>query len=359
MPEEMEEASTETQEEAAGIRSEPAEGTPKLGGVEKAAILLMNLGVEGAASIYKALEPRQMERLTFAIGRMQNVDPLARLSVLRECYQLMLAKQYYLQGGLDYARNVLGMAIGEEDAGRVLDRVQRLLEGNPFDFMEHASPQQLIELLRGEHPQTISLILAHLSPEQSSTVLQGLPNEIQLDVIMRIAEMENIAPQVLDLIHSSLKGRITRLLNTNATRVGGTKQVAELINRVDSSSENFILSGLSEQNPTLADEIKSLMFVFDDLVLLENRDLQKILGTADDATIVLALRATSAELKEKFLRCVSTNRATRIQEELEFMNPAPVREVQAAQQQIVQIAKDFEAKGEIRIQHRGEEEMLI
>ena len=342
--------------------AEQGETEPQISlpGVDKAAVLLMNLGVEGAAKVYRSLEPRQIERLTYAIGRLQNVDPKERLSVLRECHQMMLAKQYYLQGGIDYARNVLGMAIGEDEAGRVLERVQRLLEGNPFDFMEHASPQQLIELLRGEHPQTIALILAHLSPEQSSTVLQGLPNETQLDVVMRIAEMENIAPQVLDLIHSSLKGRITRLLNTNAKRVGGTKQVAELINRIDSGSENFILNGLNEQNPTLADEIKSLMFVFDDLVLLEDRDLQKVLNTVkDERVLVLALRATSVELKDKFLRCVSSNRARNIQEELEFMEPAPVREVQSSQQQIVQSAKVLEAQGDIRIQHRGEEEMLI
>ena len=323
-------------------------------GLQKAAALLIILGQENSAAILPNLTEHEIERLTLEISRTKSIPNETRLQVLREFRMLLLAKQYIVQGGLDYAKSLLSMAINDADAvERLINRVQRILEGNPFEFMEQANPINLLEVLRHEHPQTISLILAHLSPPQASAVIQGLPTDIRLDVVRRIARMEQIDSQVLSLLNRSLQGKISTLLNTSQDQIGGTERVAEILNLVDSTSEKQIMSSLAAEDPRLAEQIQMLMFTFEDLEHIDPRGIQKILARAEMTDTVLALKAASDTLRDKFLGCVSKRNAETIREELEIMGRVPLKDVEEAQQKMLQIARELEESGEIVIIRGG------
>ncbi|MCZ6680722.1 MAG: flagellar motor switch protein FliG [Candidatus Poribacteria bacterium] len=324
-----------------------------LSGLEKAAALLIILGQENSGPILTNLAPKEIEGLTIQIGLTHVVSNDIRLQVLREFRMLLLAKQYIIQGGLEYARSLLCMAMDEGEADKLMERVQRIIEGNPFEFMEQANPSNLLELLRHEHPQTTSLILAHLSPRQASAIIQGLPAETKLDVIRRIADMDQIDHHVLNLLHQSLKGKISALLSTSQDQVGGPESVAEILNLVDSTSEKQIMSGLVGEDPELAEQVQSLMFTFDDLEHIDPRGIQRILAQAEMGDTILALKAATDTLKQKFLDCVSKRNAEGIAEELEIMGRIPLKDVEEAQQKILQIARDLEEAGEIVIIRGG------
>ena len=324
-----------------------------LSGPEKAASLFIILGQENASPLLAGLSAREVESLTFQIGRIRAVSSRDRLEILRECRMLLLTKEYILQGGLDYAKSLLSSTMTQADADKMIGRVQRLLEGNPFDFMEQANPANLLDVLRHEHPQIIALILAHLSAGQSSAVIQGLPPETKLDVVRRIAAMQHIDQAVIDMLNKSLKGKISSLLQTPQNQIGGPQKVAEILNLADSASEKQVMSGLSEGDPELAEQVQALMFTFDDLEYIETMGIQRILAQAKQTDIILALKAASDTLKEKFLSSVSSRNAESIAEELAIMGRVPLKDVEEAQQKLVGIAKDLEESGEIVIMRGG------
>lgn len=331
----------------------------ELKGVEKAAILLVTLGAERAAQIYKHLKEDEIEKVSIQITQLKAVSPDVKLEVLREVYNDILAREYVEQGGLDFAKSALANAMGEERAKRILERVQRSLEGNPFEFLDKADPEQLIMLLENEHPQVISLILANLSPEQASAVLGGLPDQVRYEVIKRIASMESITPDVLELLRTSLQTRISTMMGGTA-KVGGPELVAEILNRVDSNVEKSVLEKLEKEDPELAEQVKNLMFVFDDFMLLDDRDLQKVIRSVkDNRDLVLALKGATEELKEKFFKNMSQRMALMLKEDMEVMGRVPLREVEAAQQRIIQVAKELDEAGEIVLQRRGAEEEVF
>lgn len=329
-------------------------------GVEKAAALLVTLGTEATAQIFKYLEEDEIERISLQISNLRKITPQMRASVLREAYNYILAREYVEQGGFEFAKDALTQAMGEEEARRILERVKRALEGNPFEFLDKADPEQLITLLANEHPQVVSLILANLSPEQASAVFQGLPEEMRYEVAKRVAFMENITSDVLELLRSSLKSKLSTMLS-KTSKMGGPEFMAEILNRVDPSVEKEVLRKLEEEDPELAEKIKSLMFVFDDLLLLEDRDMQKVIRSVKDMRdLALALKGATDELKEKFFRNMTQRMALMVKEEMEIMGRVPLREVEAAQQRIVQVAKELEEAGEIVISKRGgAEEVFI
>ena len=325
----------------------------ELSGTERAAMLLIILGQENSASILPKLTEPHIEALTLQIGRTPTVPTEIRLRILREFRDLLQAKQYITQGGLDYAKSILLKAMEEPDADRLISRVRRIIEGDPFEFMEQAHPSNLIEVLRQEHPQTIALILGHLGPDQASAVLQGFSPEMRLDIIKRIAAMEQIDSQVLNLLDKSLHEKLSSMLSPTGDRVGGAEKVAEILNLVDSTSEKQIMSGLATDNPELAEEVQMLMFTFEDLESLDPRGLQKILGQTQTADIVLALKAAPDSLKEKFLNCVSARNSEAIQDEIEVMGRVPLKDVEEAQKKILEIARNLEEAGEIVIIRGG------
>jgi flagellar motor switch protein FliG len=331
----------------------------KLKGVEKAAILMITLGAERAAQIYKHLNEDEIEKVSLQISQLRAVSPDVKLEVLREVYDDILAREYVEQGGFDFAKSALANALGEDEARRILERVRRSLEGNPFEFLDKADPEQLIVLLENEHPQVISLILANLSPEQASAVLQGLPDDVRYEVIKRIANMESITPDVLELLRTSLKTRISTMMS-GTSKVGGPELVAEILNRVESNVEKSVLGKLEEEDPELAEQVKNLMFVFDDFMLLDDRDLQKVIRSVkDNRDIALALKGATKELQEKFFKNMSQRAALMIKEDMEVMGRVPLREVEAAQQRVIQAAKELDEAGEIVLQRRGAKEEVF
>jgi flagellar motor switch protein FliG len=332
---------------------------PKLNGEQKAAILLISLGPEISSEVFKELKEEHVEQVALQIANMKKVSPAERDAVMEETYQLSMAEEYISQGGVDYARDVLEKALGEQRAIEIINRLQGALQMTPFDFIKRTDPQQLLNFIQNEHPQTISLILAHLNSEHAATILSALPGEIQVDVAQRIAVMERATPDIIMEIEKVLERNIASVFTQEMTAAGGVRAVAEMLNRVDRSTEKAIMEKLEETNPDLADEIKRLMFVFDDVLLIDDKSIQRILREVDQKDLILALKGASEEVKAKILRNMSQRARALILEEMEVMGPTRLKNTEEAQQKIVNTIRQLEEMGEIVVSRGGEEEVFV
>jgi flagellar motor switch protein FliG len=332
---------------------------PKLNGEQKAAILLISLGPEISSDVFKELKEEHVEQVALQIANLKKVSPAERDAVMEETYQLSMAEEYISQGGVDYARDVLEKALGEQRAIEIINRLQGALQMTPFDFIKRTDPQQLLNFIQNEHPQTISLILAHLNAEHGATILSALPGEIQVDVAQRIAVMERATPDIIMEIEKVLERNIASVFTQEMTAAGGVRSVAEMLNRVDRSTEKAIMEKLEETNPDLADEIKRLMFVFDDLLLIDDKSIQRILRDVDQKDLILALKGASEEVKAKIFKNMSQRARALIQEEMEVMGPTRLKNTEEAQQKIVNTIRQLEEMGEIVVSRGGEEEVFV
>jgi flagellar motor switch protein FliG len=332
---------------------------PKLSGEQKAAILLISLGPEISSDVFKELKEEHVEQVALQIANLKRVSGPERDAVMEETYQLSLAEEYISQGGVDYAREVLEKALGEQKAMEIINRLQGALQMTPFDFIKRTDPQQLLNFIQNEHPQTISLILAHLNSEHAATILSALPAEIQVDVAQRIAVMERATPDIIMEIEKVLERNIASVFTQEMTAAGGVRSVAEMLNRVDRSTEKAIMEKLEETNPDLADEIKRLMFVFDDLLLIDDRSIQRILREIDQKDLILALKGAGEEVKAKILKNMSQRAKALIMEEMEVMGPTRLKNTEEAQQKIVNTIRQLEEMGEIVVSRGGEEEVFV
>jgi flagellar motor switch protein FliG len=270
-----------------------------------------------------------------------------------------MAEEYISAGGVDYARDVLEKALGEQRAIEIINRLQGALQMTPFDFIKRTDPQQLLNFIQNEHPQTISLILAHLNSEHAATILGALPSEIQVDVAQRIAVMERATPDIIMEIEKVLERNIASVFTQEMTAAGGVRAVAEMLNRVDRSTEKAIMEKLEETNPDLADEIKRLMFVFDDVLLIDDKSIQRILREVDTKDLILALKGAGEEVKAKILKNMSQRQRALILEEMEVMGPTRLKNTEEAQQKIVNTIRQLEEMGEIVVARGGEEEVFV
>ena len=332
---------------------------PKLSGEQKAAILLISLGPEISSDVFKELKEEHVEQVALQIANLKKVSPPERDAVMEETYQLSMAEEYISAGGVDYAREVLEKALGEQKAIEIINRLQGALQMTPFDFIKRTDPQQLLNFIQNEHPQTISLILAHLNSEHAATILSALPSEIQVDVAQRIAVMERATPDIIMEIEKVLERNIASVFTQEMTAAGGVRSVAEMLNRVDRSTEKAIMEKLEETNPDLADEIKRLMFVFDDLLLIDDRSIQRILREVDQKDLILALKGAGEEVKGKILKNMSQRARALILEEMEVMGPTRLKNTEEAQQKIVNTIRQLEEMGEIVVSRGGEEEVFV
>jgi flagellar motor switch protein FliG len=332
---------------------------PKLSGEQKAAILLISLGPEISSEVFKELKEEHVEQVALQIANMKKVSPAERDSVMEETFQLSMAEEYISAGGVDYAREVLEKALGEQRAIEIINRLQGALQMTPFDFIKRTDPQQLLNFIQNEHPQTISLILAHLNSEHAATILGSLPSEIQVDVAQRIAVMERATPDIIMEIEKVLERNIASVFTQEMTAAGGVRAVAEMLNRVDRSTEKAIMEKLEETNPDLADEIKRLMFVFDDVLLIDDKSIQRILREVDQKDLILALKGAGEEVKAKILKNMSQRARTMIIEEMEVMGPTRLKNTEEAQQKIVNTIRQLEEMGEIVVARGGEEEVFV
>jgi flagellar motor switch protein FliG len=331
----------------------------EISGPKKAAIIMVALGSDASSQIFRNLEESEVERLSTEIARLGNVVPEAREAVLEEFYNLAMAQQYVSQGGIDYAREILEAALGPRKAKEILEKVQQTIRTTGFNLLENVDPKQIVNFIQKEHPQTIALLLAHMEPKNAAPIISALPAELQVNVSQRIATMESISPETLDQVEEVLVSQIKSLFGGDVSEIGGVTAVAELLNNVDRGAVKNILGNLERDNPELATEIKNLMFVFEDVLLLDDRSMQRVLKEVDSKELAMALKGASEELQEKFYRNMSSRAAEMIREDMEFMGPIRLKTVEEVQQKVVDVIRRLEEDGEIIISGRGGDEAII
>jgi len=330
----------------------------KFTGKEKAAILLIALGPQKSAEIFKHLNEDEIEELTLQIANMRMVSPEEKKMVIEEFYQLCLAQEYISEGGINYAKEVLERALGSEKAREIISKLTSSLHVRPFEFIRKADPNQLLNYIQNEHPQTIALILSYLSPSQAGQILSSLPLEKQSDVIRRIAIMDRTSPEVIREIEAILESKFSNIIIQDYTTTGGIQSAVDILNAVDRGTEKHILEELDVKDAELSEEIRRRMFVFEDIIILDNRSIQRIIREIDNSQWAIALKGASEEVKEVIFSNMSKRLAEMIKEDIEFMGPVRIRDIEDAQQNIVNVIRKLEEDGEI-ITPRGGDEIIV
>jgi len=334
----------------------------ELDGKTKAAILLACLGPRVASGILATMNEEEVEQLTLDLSSLGAIDSDVREAIIREFHEMMVANRYMTQGGIDYARNLLESAFGPERALEILTRLQSSLQEIPFEFLKKADPGQVCSFIQDEHPQTIALITAHLDPAVAAVVIAGLTQETRSEVVRRIATMDRTAPEIVREVERVLERKMAAVFSQGFTFAGGVKDVAEILNRIERGAEKAIMADLEEKDPELADEIARLMFTFDDLIFVDDSGIQKALREIEQKDLALALKAANEEVTEKILKNMSERAREMIKEEMEFMGPVRMRNVEEAQQKIVAVVRRLEEAGELIIEGRGaggEDEVIV
>jgi flagellar motor switch protein FliG len=328
-------------------------------GRQKAAIFLVTIGSEISAEIFKFLREDEIETLTFEIARLETIDSEQKDAILQEFQELMMANQFISTGGIDYARELLEKSLGSQKAIDIINRLTSSLQVRPFDFIRRTDPAHLLNFIQQEHPQTIALILAYLEPNKASIILQNLPHEVQSDVARRIATMDRTSPEVLREVERVLEKKLSSLSSEDYTAAGGVESIVEILNLVDRASEKQIIEALEDEDPELAEEIKKRMFVFEDIVMLDDRAIQKVMREVDSQELAKALKSVDSEVQDKIFKNMSKRAASMLKEDMEYMGPVRLKDVEEAQQKIVSIIRHLEDTGEIVVARAGEDELVV
>ena len=331
----------------------------ELSGVQKAAILLIALGPEKSAAIFKHLKEDEIEELTLEIANTRSISPQAKEDVLNEFYQVCLAQQYIAEGGIGYAKDLLEKALGEEKAQDVITKLTASLQVRPFEFIRKTDPSQVLNFIQDEHPQTIAMILSYLVPGQSAMILGALTPEKQAEVAKRIAMMDRTSPDVIKEVERVLERKLASLLNQDYTIAGGVDAIVDILNTVDRGTEKHIMESLEIEQPELADEIRKKMFVFEDILLLDDRAIQRVLRDVDNNDLGIALKGANEEVQNVIFKNLSKRLAAMIKEDMEFMGPVRMKDVEEAQQKIVGIIRKLEDSAEIVISRGGGDEIIV
>ena len=334
-------------------------GTEEYNGIQKAAILLIALGPEKSASIFKHLKEDEIEELTLEIANTRSVSPQTKESVLNEFYQVCLAQQYIAEGGIGYAKELLDKALGSDKAQEVITKLTASLQVRPFEFVRKTDPSQVLNFIQDEHPQTIAMILSYLSPAQSAMILGALTPEKQADVAKRIAKMDRTSPDVIKEVERVLERKLSSLINQDYTIVGGVDAIVGILNTVDRGTEKHIMESLEIEEPELADEIRKKMFVFEDILLLDDRAIQRVLRDVDNNDLAVALKGANEEVQNVIFKNLSKRLAAMIREDMEFMGPVRMKDVEEAQQKIVGIIRKLEDSAETVISRGGGDEIIV
>lgn len=331
----------------------------ELDGIQKAAILLITLGPEKAAGIFKHLKEDEIEQLTLEIANTRSVSPADKEAVLNEFYEVCLAQQYIAEGGIGYATDLLQKALGEDKAKEVLGKLTASLQVRPFEFIRKTEASQLLNFIQDEHPQTIALILSYLPSNQASQVISALPPDKQADVAKRIATMDRTSPDVIKEVEDVLERKLASLVNQDYTIIGGVDAIVAILNAVDRGTERHILETLEIEDPELADEIRRKMFVFEDILSLDDRAIQRVLRDVDNNDLAVALKNANEEVQNVIFNNLSKRLAAMIKEDMDFMGPVRLKDVEEAQQKIVNIVRKLEDTGEIVISRGGGDEIIV
>lgn len=331
----------------------------KLTGKEKAAILLIALGQDISKEVFKHLESEEIEELYLQIAKTTKVSSEMKDRVFEEFNELMLAQQYLAQGGITYARELLQSALGESKAVEIITKLTSSLQVRPFDFIQKTESEQIFNFIQGEHPQIIALIVSYLPANKAGEIFRNLPEEKQVDIARRIASMERTSPEMIREVERVLERKLSTVVGQDYTSAGGLDTLIEMLANVDRGTEKTIIESLSETDPELAEEIRKRMFVFEDVILLDDRAVQQVLKSVESKDLSLALKGSSEDVSEKVFKNMSKRAADMLREDMEFAGPVRVKDVQEAQQRIVNVIRKLEETGEIVIARGGEDEMIV
>ena len=334
-------------------------GEDKMSGLQKSAILLIALGPEKSANIFKHLKEDEIEELTLEIANTRSITPQIKEGIIEEFYQVCLAQQYIAEGGIGYAKELLEKALGAEKAMSVIGKLTASLQVKPFEFVRKTDASQLLNFIQDEHPQTIALILSYLSPLQASMIISALPPERQADVAKRVAMMDRTSPDIIKEVEKILESKLANLVNQDYTIIGGVDAVVEILNAVDRGTEKHIMETLEIEEPELADEIRKKMFVFEDILLLDDRSIQRVLRDVDNNDLAVALKGANENVQAAIFNNLSKRLSAMIKEDMEFMGPIRMKDVEEAQQKIVNIIRKLEDSAEIVISRGGGDEIVI
>ena len=333
---------------------------PKLTGTQKAAILFITLGPEASAGILKKLPEAEIQKITYEIANITSVNSTQRKEILDEFLQMNQAKDFLLEGGMDYARTLLSKALGNQRALEILEKVSEATQQyRPFAIARKADATQLLNVISYEHPQTIALILCYLQPEKAAQVLAELPEDQQSEVAYRIATMNNTSPMVIKEIEGVLESKLYSVVRTEMTTIGGVETLVGILNQVDRTTEKNITESLEREDAELADKVKSSMFVFEDIITLDDVSIQRILREVDAKELALALKGCSEEVAEVIYRNQSKRATASLKEDMEFMGPVRLMDVEKSQQKIVSIIRRLDEAGEIIISRGGEDALIV
>ena len=328
-------------------------------GVQKAAILLIALGPDKSSNVFKHLKEDEIEQLTLEIANTRSVSPAMKDAVLDEFYEVCLAQQYIAEGGIGYAKDLLEKALGSERAKDGIGKLTASLQVRPFEFVRKTDASQLLNFIQDEHPQTIALILSYLSSNQASAIISALSPEKQTDVAKRIAQMDRTSPDVIKEVEKVLEQKLASLVNQDYTIVGGVDSIVDILNTVDRGTEKHIMESLEIEDPELADEIRKKMFVFEDILSLDDRSIQRVLREVDNNELAVALKGSNEEVQNLIFSNLSKRLATMIREDMDFMGPVRMKDVEEAQQKIVNIIRKLEDSAEIIISRGGGDEIVV
>ncbi len=328
-------------------------------GVQKAAILLITLGPEKSADIFKHLKEEEIEELTLEIANTRSISPEVKEDVINEFYQVCLAQQYIAEGGIGYAKELLEKALGEDKAHDVITKLTASLQVRPFEFIRKTEPSQVLNFIQDEHPQTIAMILSYLPAGQASMIIGALNPEMQADVAKRIALMDRTSPEVIKEVERVLERKLSSLINQDYTIAGGVDATVAILNAVDRGTEKRIMESLEIDEPELAEEIRKKMFVFEDILLLDDRAIQRVLREVDNSTLEIALKGTNEEVQSVIFKNLSSRLAAMIKEDMDYMGPVRMKDVEEAQQRIVAEIRKLEDSGEIVISRGGGDDLVV
>lgn len=336
-----------------------AKDAQNITGVQKAAVLVIALGPEKSSQIFKHLKEEEIEELTLEIANTRSITPQLKEDVINEFYEVCLAQQYIAEGGIGYAKDLLEKALGEEKALDVISKLTTSLQVKPFEFVRKAEASQILNFIQDEHPQTIALILSYLSPQQAALIMSALPPDRQADVAKRVATMDRTSPDVIKEVERVLETKLSSLVNQDYTVIGGVDAVVEILNAVDRGTEKHIMETLEIEDPELADEIRKKMFVFEDILLLDDRAIQRVLRDVDNNDLAVALKDSTEQVQNAIFNNLSKRLAAMIKEDMEFMGPVRMKDVEEAQQKIVNIIRKLEDSAEIIISRGGGDEIVV
>jgi flagellar motor switch protein FliG len=332
----------------------------KLTGVQKAAILFITLGPEVSASIIKRLPENEIQKITYEIANITGVKAEQRQEILSEFVQINKAKDFILEGGIDYARNLLSKALGTQRAKEILDKVTEATQQyRPFAIARKADAHQLMNVISSEHPQTIALILSYMQADKAGQVISALPDEVQSEVAYRIATMSNTSPMVIKEIEKVLDSKLSSVVRSDMTVIGGVDTLVDILNQVDRTTERNITESLEREDPELAEKIKESMFVFEDIITLDDVSIQRLLREVEAKELALALKGCSEEVANAIFRNQSKRASAALKEDMEFLGPVRLMDVEKAQQRIVSIIRRLDEAGEIVISRGGEDAIVV